>query len=63
MFFVDVNIVLVEIFNRGKFQLSCLSIVLVCGMQHPGALAPWQIGSVVRTYLPSEPKKALWTLV
>jgi len=32
-------------------------------MQHPGALAPWQIGSVVRTYLPSEPQKTLRTPV
>ena len=32
-------------------RLSCCG----CGMQHPGTLAPWQIGSVVRTYLPSEP--------
>ena len=52
---------MVEILNRGKFQLSCVSIVLVCGTQHPGALAPWQIGSVARTYLPSEPQKTLRT--
>ena len=29
--------------------------LLVCGIQHPGALAPWWIGSGFWTYLPLEP--------
>jgi hypothetical protein len=49
------NIVLVENFEiEENFNLVVCQL-LVCDMQHPGALAPWRIGSVVWTYLPLEP--------
>ena len=49
------NIVLVENFEiEENFNLAVCQL-LVCGMQYPGALAPWRIGSVVWTCLPPEP--------
>ena len=48
------NIVFVEIFEvEENFNLAVCQL-LVCGMQYPGALAPWRIGSVVWNCLPPE---------